>query len=73
MRTWIERVSLRDNFAGREGNSLDRVKAMKASGWDLVVLIPSGCDYVICLGYRAGPGGKNGSGPARKAAGLSTA
>ena len=49
MRTWIERVSLRENFAGREGNSLDRLKAMR-SEWDLTVLTVSGADYVLVLG-----------------------
>jgi hypothetical protein len=52
MRTWIEHVSLSDNFAGREGNSLDRIKAMIADGWELTVLCVRGADYVLVLGWR---------------------
>ena len=53
VQSWIERVSLRDNFAGREGNQLDRIKAMKKAGWDLSVLIPPGrALYVIVLGWK---------------------
>jgi len=52
VRTWIERVPLRENFAGREGNSLDRIKAMKAAGWELTVLTVRGESYVLCLGYQ---------------------
>ena len=43
-------MSLRENFAGREGNSLDRLKAMKAAGWDLTVLTVKDADYVLVLG-----------------------
>ena len=51
--SWIERVSLRENFAGRKGNSLDRIKAMKKEGWDVTVLKPPGNpDYVLVLGWR---------------------
>ena len=52
MNTWIERVPLRENFAGRAGNSLDRIKAMKLLGWELSVLTVRGADYVLVLGYR---------------------
>jgi len=52
MRTWIERISLRDNFAGREGNSLDRIKAMKKAGWELTVLLVRRADYCIVLGWK---------------------
>jgi hypothetical protein len=58
VRTWIERVSLSDAFAGRLGPgkqgppSLDRIKAMKASGWELEMLQVKGKRYVLVLGYR---------------------
>lgn len=51
MRTWIERIPLSENFAGREGNSLDRIKAMKALGWELTVLTVDKADHVILLGW----------------------
>jgi hypothetical protein len=51
MRTWIERVPLGPRFAGREGNDLDRIKAMKRSGWELTVLTVAGADYVLVLGH----------------------
>jgi hypothetical protein len=59
VRTWIERVSLSDGFAGKYGPgkqgppSLDRIKAMKASGWELVVLTVKGESYVLVFGWRA--------------------
>ena len=39
MRTYIERVPVDSTFAGKGDTVLDRVKAMRADGWDVVVLI----------------------------------
>ena len=51
LRSWIERVSLTENFAGRAGNNLDRIKAMRPE-WDVTVLTVRGADYVLVLGYK---------------------
>jgi hypothetical protein len=63
VRTYIERVTLDQSFAGRHDNTLDRFKAMIDDGWDLVVLIeyrpstrrgerPKPTGDVIALGCR---------------------
>ena len=51
LRSWIERVPLTANFAGKEGNSLDRIKAMRRE-WDVTVLCVRGADYVLVLATR---------------------
>ena len=60
MQTFIERIELSQRFAGRGANDLDRLKQMRADGWNLTVLIeheraPRGqlrsSDFVIALGY----------------------
>jgi len=56
LRSWIERVPLtaprgEPGFAGREGNQLDRIKAMKSAGWELTVLTVKGERYVLVLGW----------------------
>lgn len=52
MRTWVERVPLGPTFAGKAGNDLDRIKAMKADGWDVTVLTIKGASYVLVLACR---------------------
>ena len=57
MKTWVERVSLDPmTFAGKTHDGvppeLDRIKAMKASGWELSMLQVKGARYVLVLGYR---------------------
>jgi hypothetical protein len=54
LRTWIERVSAGPGFAGKEGNHLDRFKAMRWDGWDLEVVIVGGGE-VVALGRYRGP------------------
>jgi hypothetical protein len=63
VQTYIERVRLDQSFAGRHDNSLDRLKALVADGWELTVLIeyeasargrPKATGDVIALGWREG-------------------
>jgi hypothetical protein len=59
--SYIERLRLDQRFAGRGDNALDRLKRLRAEGWDLTVLIeyapnergvPKATGQLIVLGWR---------------------